>query len=492
MSAFTFADAGRTLAINIEWTIDTAMTSWSFETLGNAMIQVFREGAPALVTDPWLVESAYFGSWGLERPLTERQMGNVAASPFVWFSHGHPDHFHPPSMVHLSRETVMLVPDHYDAEMARTLDEMGFKYQILPNKKWVTLAGGLRVLCVANENMDAILAIDAGGVLLLNKNDSPFCGEDSFFRGLVRGFARSYLLALCAYDADMINTYDGNMRRLITDPAERKPGTVWSVARTAEYLGVSAYCVSSSQHVYTRPDSAWANEFRITWPDIQKLWTARDVQLIGPYSVVDLSSGAVTPADSPVEAPPETRIAATNGDDDWDARLSEAEWEDVERFARQFETLRHWQDFVAFTVGGETRQFLIRSSAKGKPQDQLIGVNFHVPRASLLDTVKYGYFDDLLIGNFMKTQLQNMELYPHFSPLVAKLGGNAKVFTKAQLLRFRGHFLLQSPLAFMRFRWQLFEQHSLMPAARRWASRLGLFNALKQVRARMVGAPKSL
>jgi hypothetical protein len=480
------------MAAYTELKIVADMTTWSFETLGNAMIQVFQDGVPALVTDPWLVGSAYFGSWELERPLNERQIGNAAASPFVWFSHGHPDHFHLPSMSLLSRDSVMLVPDHYDAEMARSLDEMGFKYRILPNKEWVSLADGLRVLCVANENMDAILAIDAGGVLLLDKNDSPFCGEDSFFRNLVRGHARSYLLALCAYDADMINTYDAGMRRLIGPPAERKPGTVWGVARAAEYLGVSAYCVSSSQHVYTRPDSAWANDYRITWPDMQKLWTSQSVRLVGPYSVVDLSSGGVSPADSPAEAAPQTRVAATNGDDDWDASLSKEEWTDVEKFARQFETLRRWQDFVAFTVGGETRQFLIRSSARGKPQGDLIGVNFHVPRASLLDTVKYGYFDDLLIGNFMKAQLFNMELYPHFSPLVAKLGGNAKVFTGAQLLRFRAHFLRQSPLAFMRFRWQQFAQYSLMPAARRWASRLGLFDRLKRVRAKLVGSPKSL
>jgi hypothetical protein len=468
------------------------VTDWSFETLGNAMIQLFQDGRPMLVTDPWLVGSAYFGSWGLERPLTERQLANAAASPFVWFSHGHPDHFHPESIEHLSRDSLMLVPDHYDAEMARTLEEMGFKHRILPNKVWVDLADGLRILCVANENMDAIVAIEAGGVLLLDKNDSPFCGEDRFFRNLVQRYARSYLLALCAYDADMINTYDTQMTRLIDEPSERKPGVVWSVARTAEYLGAKAYCLSSSQHVYTRPDSAWANDYRITWPDVQRLWTARGVELIGPYSLVDLSSGRVTPADSPPAAPPESRVASDNGADDWDERLSEAEWADVERFARQFETLQRWQDFVAFTVGGETRQFLIRASARNKPKADLIGVNFHVPRASLMDTVKYGYFDDLLIGNFMKTQLFNMELYPNFSPLVAKLGGNAKVFTKGQLLKFRWHFFRQSPLAFLRFRWQIFERHSLMPAVRSLAHRLGLFTTLKQLRRRFVGSPNSL
>jgi hypothetical protein len=465
--------------------------TWRFETLGNAMIQLFDAGTPVLVTDPWLIGSAYFGSWELERPLTERQIGNAVASPFVWFSHGHPDHFHVPSLERLDRSTTILLPDQYFPELAQTLGEMGFTYRILPDKVWVTLHPGLRVLCVANENMDAIIAIEAGGVLLLNKNDSPFCGEDPFFRRLVRGYATSYLAALCAYDADMINTYDADMKRLVGAPMERKPGTVWAVARTAEYLGVTAFCCSSSQHVYARADSAWANDYRITWGDIQRLWTAPGVRVIGPYSVVDLATGSHVPADSPA-VDLASQVRADTGDDDWDARLSEAEWAEVERFARQFETLRRRQDFVAFTVGGETRRFLIRRSAGGKRPEALVGVNFHVPRASLLDTVKYGYFDDLLIGNFMKTQLFNMQLYPHFSPLVAKLGGNAKVFTNRQLLRFRLHYFLRSPVAFLRFRWQILAQATLMPAARSWAARLGLFGTLKLLRAKVVGAPKSI
>jgi len=463
--------------------------AWAFETLGNAMVQLFNDGVPVLVTDPWLEGPAYFGSWELERPLTARQIGNAAASPFIWFSHGHPDHFHPASFVHLPRTAKVMVPDHYDDEMNRSLIEHGFTPQILPNKRWVTLAPDLRVLCIANENMDAILAIEAGGTLLLNKNDSPFCGENRFFRKLVGQYADSYLLALCACDADMINVYDSGMRKLIGPPEERKPGTVWSVSRTAEYLGVKTYCCSSSQHVYARPDSAWANEYRITWRDMQRLWPSETVRLVGPYSHVDLTTGTAVPAASPPSAPPDTRVHATTGDDDWDARLSEAEWARVEKFAGQFETLKRWQDFVAFTVGGETRTTFIRPGAARKPAERRVGANFHVPRQSLLDTVAYGYFDDLLIGNFMRTQLYNMALYPHFSPLVAKLGGNAKVYTKAQLRRFQWHFFRRSPTAFLRFRLELFEKYTFTPAIRVLARRLGLFETLKAARRRLVGAP---
>jgi hypothetical protein len=178
-------------------------------------------------------------------------------------------------------------------------------------------------------------------------------------------------------------------------------------------------------------------------------------------------------------------------EDDWSKRLTEAEWAKVEQFVRKFDTLKRRQDFVAFTVGDETRRFLLRDVGR-RAEAQQTGVNFHVPRTPLMETVEYGYMDDLMIGNFMKTQLFNMELYPHFTPLVAKLGGNAKVFTRAQLYRFWWHFFRLSPVAFIRFRIQQALHYRILPAIKKWARMLGVFSVLKQVQTVFIGAPKSL
>ena len=204
--------------------------------------------------------------------------------------------------------------------------------------------------------------------------------------------------------------------------------------------------------------SAWANDYRVAWPEMKRLWTEPSIRLIPPYSSVDLSTGQLlqTDAEDWIDAGARIRLERM---EDWDARLSPEEWDEVERFARQFQTLKHWQDFIAFTVGGETKTFHLRPSAANKPQNRQTGVNFCVPRASLLETVQYGYFDDLLIGNFMKTQLFRMQLYPVFSPRVAKLGGNARVFTAPQLWRFRWHYFRKSPAAFVRFRFDLLRRY---------------------------------
>src|SRR5215831_5201418 len=165
---------------------------WTLETFGNASLLVAHGDRPQLVTDPWLSGTAYFGSWALEQPLTPRQAARARAAPFAWLSHGHPDHLHLPSAESLSRQTQILLPDHYRAEMRDWFAGQGFPTRVLRFKEWTELAPGLRVMCLDNQNLDAILVIEAGGALIINKNDSPFCGEDHFFKRLVKRYEQSF------------------------------------------------------------------------------------------------------------------------------------------------------------------------------------------------------------------------------------------------------------------------------------------------------------
>jgi uncharacterized protein (DUF1501 family) len=73
--------------------------------------------------------------------------------------------------------------------------------------------------------------------------------------------------------------------------------------------------------------------------------------------------------------------------------------------------------------------------------------------------------------------------------LVAKLGGNAKVFTRAQLRHFRTHFARKSPMAFIRYRGQIALRHKIEPAVRRIAHATGLFPTIKALRRAVMGGP---
>src|SRR3954466_2466648 len=128
------------------------------------------------------------------------------------------------------------------------------------------LSEGVRVMCIDNMNQDGILLIEAGDSLILNLNDSPLSGETRFIRRIFGRHARekTYLLALCAIDADMFNFVDVSGKSLAGPSDERKRGMIWRTARIAETLGVGSFCVSSSQHIYVRADSIWANPYRVT------------------------------------------------------------------------------------------------------------------------------------------------------------------------------------------------------------------------------------
>ena len=69
----------------------------AFETIGNATL-IVHDGAPLLATDPWLSGSAYFGSWILSHAIPEEQLASIRACPYLWISHGHPDHLSMPSL----------------------------------------------------------------------------------------------------------------------------------------------------------------------------------------------------------------------------------------------------------------------------------------------------------------------------------------------------------------------------------------------------------
>lgn len=449
-----------------------------FQTLGNASVIVFAEDRPVLATDPWLIGTCYHGSWALDHDLTESEIRSFETAPWIWISHGHPDHLHEESLELLSRNTEILVPDHYTSEMEEFLRDKGFTVRVLAYREWVDLGDGVRVLCLQNDNQDAMLCIEAGDALIVDMNDAPPSGEQRFLRRLARRYEQSFLLAICSNDADLFNTYSQDGVSLVGPPDEKKPGTVLSICDLARFLGVTHFCCSSSQHVYVRKDSAWANPHRITWRDMERNWHAPGVELVEPFVTFDLETGTYV-ADNPGQPDRLDRVSDACHDDDWSEPLTDEEWSRISAFFGTFPLLPRRLDWLKFTVGGETRTLQLGNS--GRPPTKQRGITFEAPRTSLVRTIDAGYFDDLLIGNFIRARLHNASLYPDFTPIVAKLGGNAKVFTKRDLRRFRAHYFRMSPYAWVAWRLRVVWLEKLRPAMRGVGRRSGLLEPLKRL-----------
>ena len=460
-----------------------------FETLGNATLQFFADGRPILATDPWLVGTCYFGSWALDHALSQEQIANVLASDYIWISHGHPDHMHHESLDLLPAGKTFLLPDHYHPEIKDHLIEKGFAVTVLKYREWFQIAPTVSVMCLDNINQDAILIVRLGDALVINQNDSPIAGEESFLRNLVKRHPndKTYLAALCSIDADMFNFVDESGRSIAGPPDERKPGAIWTVARGADRMGVKNFCCSSSQHIYVRPDSTWANDYRISWDDMRKHWSRPNVRLIEPFVTVDVASGAVTANVAEHTGGDRSQISDKTGDDDWQATLQPEEWGVVERFFRKFELVRKYVDFIEVTIGGETGRFDLNPVTAGAPSAR--GIRFYAPKQSFMETMRWGFFDDLLIGNFMKVHLTNTSLYPRFTPLVAKLGGNAKVYTKAEYAKFRWRYFRRNPIGTLAYLLEPEKNYVIMPWFRARAESLGLKKPLKYVYRSMRGDP---
>ncbi len=431
-----------------------------FETIGNATV-IFHDRGPKLVTDPWIVGGAYFGSWRLSHEIPEAQRGAIHGSPYIWLSHGHPDHLSGDSLA-LLRDKKILVPDHVGGRVFKDLKEQGFDVHVLPDRAWVELSPRLRVMSIPDYNQDAVLLADVGGVLVANLNDAGPRGWGRFVRRIVGSYARSFLLALSGYgDADMMNFFDEKGAPL-PPPAARRTPVGQTIAQQCDWYGAKFFVPFSSMHRYQRADSVWANKYTTALDDYPRGFDSKTAHITPAFIRYDCAQGRLDEI-RPREAPDVPRDPKEFGDD-WSEPLEKGDAEKIASYFRSIESLHATLDFIRFKVGGREHVIFFDGPKKNR------GLTFEAPRNSLMTAVSYEVFDDLLIGNFMKTTLHGAwgedRLYPDFSPFVGKYADNGRARTAAQLKKYFAAYRARDPLDFVAHR---FDVTVLQPLQRRSA-----------------------
>ena len=91
--------------------------------------------------------------------------------------------------------------------------------------------------------------------------------------------------------------------------------------------------------------------------------------------------------------------------------------------------------FINFNVGNKDNFITINKNKK-------TGITFKVPRNSLMQAIDFEIFDDLLIGNFMKTTIHNLNsLYePNFNFIVTKWGDNGRVQSREDYIKYMSYY----------------------------------------------------
>jgi hypothetical protein len=410
----------------------------AFETIGNATITCI-DGEPILTTDPWVVGDAYFGSWGFAYETPPEQLDRVLGARYIWLSHGHPDHANPASLDLLADKTILL-PDHVGGRMAADLRQLGFRVQVMPDREWMPLSPHIRAMCVSDYHQDAILFIDINGRLVVDLNDAAERGWGRFARKLIASYPTSFMLKLFGYgDVDMINIVDDDGKKLIPPPptASHEAACYWDdylrakISFWAKYLGTTHIVPFSCFHRYQREDSLWAGEYVTPVSAIEGM-RVEGALMLPAFIRWDCERDTYTQI-APRPAPEAIRHAAEFGDS-WSDPLDADEAARVGRYFTSIEYLGDHVDFVRFRVGGKEHLFDLDGNT-GR------GITFEVPRSSLLSAVQYEVFDDLLIGNFMKTTVHGdwdhalapTVLYAHFTPWVVRYADNGRVRTHEEL-----------------------------------------------------------
>ncbi len=420
-----------------------------FETIGNATIICHDAGKPVLATDPWFEGSAYFGSWTLSHEVPREQREAIENAQYAWCSHGHPDHLSGDSLARMKKSQI-LVPDHVGGRVASDLRQQGFSVQVMPDRKWVQLSPRIKAMCLPDFNQDAVLLIDVNGRLVVNLNDAGDRGWGRTVKKVISQYKTSFLMALSGYgDADMMNFFREDGTRILPHAALKIPPGQ-TIARHAESYGVKFFVPSSSMHKYQRQDSAWADEYTTRLDDYAKGFSSDTVELLPAFIRFDCERDQLERI-HPKEREREFRDPKEFGDD-WSQPLEADEEGKLASYFRSFEHLHKTLDFVKFKVGGETTTIDFNRNAYRR------GITFEAPRGSLMAAVNWEIFDDLLIGNFMKTTLHGewgpYKLYPDFSPWIAKYGDNGRAKTEAELTAYFEAYRLRDPIGHLRHTFQ--------------------------------------
>lgn len=150
-----------------------------------------------ILTDPWLDDGIYYGSWYLYPPYTLPD-STIDDIDYVYVSHIHPDHFCDATMQRLDKSTPILIHRYQEPFLKRRIESMGFQVVELENNQRTHLKNDVYINIIAADNcnpeicgkafgcfafsretggsnqIDSMCVIDNEEYVLLNTNDCPY------------------------------------------------------------------------------------------------------------------------------------------------------------------------------------------------------------------------------------------------------------------------------------------------------------------------------
>tara|TARA_Y100000816_G_C26076424_1_gene566679 strand:- start:406 stop:1752 length:1347 start_codon:yes stop_codon:yes gene_type:complete len=407
-----------------------------FETIGNATVTAIDNDRPVLTTDPWIYGKPYFNSWDHSYTLPLEQVNNIKESKYVWISHGHPDHLDNDTLNYFKKNgTTLLLPDHYGN---RIYDDLKSFYNCIKLKSntWFEVSKNVRIISFADWNQDATLIIEIlKKDYVLNLNDGYARGWSSTIKRIIKNAKNSFLLRGIGWaPADMINLYDESGRFIEPNAVNRTDlGPIYSASQ--KNWGCNYAIPFSAFHIMSREDNVHMAKYETPLSAHKIGFKSNNGDLLPAFIRWDSTSNDYSQIKVKKNKP--KLISPDEIGDSWSDELTTADKNLLLNYFNKIEHLKLYFGYLIFIVG--KKEFTIKLSKLNT------GVVFEVPRNSLITAINYQIFDDLLIGNFMKTTLINIKsLYPDFSPYVAKYADNGFANSLSELEIYFNHYKVNS------------------------------------------------
>jgi UDP-MurNAc hydroxylase len=215
-----------------------------------------ESGGITLLTDPWLFGKAFNQGWALLSPAATVPWEKI---DYVWISHQHPGHLHFPTLKSLppqeKNRLTMLYQKHASQRIPKVLRGMGYpNVQELTLNKWISLRGGLEVMCGSAGSMDSWIAVRAEGVNVLNLND---CMIEAAYLAYISKLVGKVTVLLTQFS---FANWIGNRADELGE-AETK---LRQVRQRVNLLKPEATIPFASFIYFCSQENSWMNEFSIT------------------------------------------------------------------------------------------------------------------------------------------------------------------------------------------------------------------------------------
>ena len=261
------------------------------ETVGHASIFLTSEqNEPILITDPWLIGSTYWRSWWLQNYPDEEKLNEIYKSDSIYITHEHPDHFHLPTLKNFSKNSNLIIPDLPNKELQTFLENKKFKHEIITKNKWkiINLKNKISIFSIPLWNDDSILLIDTPGAIIINLNDSkpPKIILNKLKKFIQKSQKKSILLSSYS-PASIVNSFRHDNKIL---SIKSKKDYVLYLNNICNILKTNYFMPFASQAIFERKDSAWANEFKVTFEDLAVGWNAKKTKLLPCYTKISLQT----------------------------------------------------------------------------------------------------------------------------------------------------------------------------------------------------------